>query len=103
MEIEWTGNIGTSDRCDVCSKRMVWWIKLDNGQSAQVADVNVVINPFTVKGKTHYCTHRVRLHRPELRYEYEKTAYIDAVFAAGMWCGDMIAKANPSDEGRGTL
>ena len=99
MKIDWKGNIGTSDLCDVCSKRMVWWIELENGQAAHVADVTVVINPFSLPDKTHYCTHHVSLHRPGLQYDSEKKAYADAVFAAGMWCGDMIAKANTNTSG----
>ena len=93
MEIDWKGNIGTSDCCDICSKRMVWWVKLNNGQAARVADVTVVINPFPAKGGTHYCSHHVRLTQPGIKYDSERKAYADAVFAAGVWCGDMIARA----------
>ena len=71
---------------------------MGNGQAAQVAEVTVVINPFPVRGKTHYCTHHVSLTRPEMKYDPERKAYADAVFAAGVWCGDMIARANASHE-----
>jgi hypothetical protein len=96
MQIEWNGDIGTSDLCDIITKRMVWWIKLDNGQAAKVADVTVVINPFPLPHQTHYCNNEVTLSRPGLKYPAEEKAHADAVFAAGLWCGDMIAKANAS-------
>jgi len=59
-----------------------------------VADVTVTINPFPRPGQTHYCTHGVTLSRPGLKYPAEEKAHADAVFAAGSWCGEMIAKAN---------
>lgn len=95
-QIEWNGDIGTSNLCDIITKRMVWWIKLSNGQAAKVADVTVVINPFPRPHQTNYCNHEVKLPRPGLKYPAEEKAHSNAVFAAGLWCGDMIAKANAS-------
>ena len=94
MQIRWNGNIGTADLCGIITRRMVWWMKLDNGRVEKVADVTVIINPFPLPGQTHYCNHAVMLSRPGLKSPAEEISHADAVFAAGLWCGDMIAKTN---------
>ena len=93
MQIEWNGDIGTSDLCDIITKRMVWWIKLDNGQAAKVADVTVVINPFPLPHQTHYCNNEVTLSRPGLKYPAEEKAHADAVFAV---CGELLGDIRPA-------
>lgn len=91
-EIKWNWNVGVTELFDVCTKRLVYWIKLTNGQAAQVVDVSIVLNPFPRKGQSHYCTHHVETLRPGLKQDIERKAYADALVAAGMWLGEMIAR-----------
>jgi hypothetical protein len=94
MEIEWSNEIGVSNLCDVCTKRKVWWIKLENGQAAQVADINVVINPFPMKGQTPVCSVRRDVFTPGLKYDCEKRRFGLAVLSAGEWLGRILADNN---------
>lgn len=91
-DIEWTGGIGVTDWPDVCQHRRIWWIRLENGQVAQIADVAIYCNPFPRRGKTHYQGHRCRVHAPGVRSPREVALLAEAVFAAGQWCGEMIER-----------
>ena len=70
--IQWDGDVGVEDFCDICTKRRTWWVKLEDGQAAQVAD----------------------LRRPVLKYETEHRAYAEAIYRAGQWAGEMVSFAN---------
>ena len=96
--IEWDGAIGVEDCCDICTKRMVWWIWLNNDQIAKVADVHITINPFPPKGKPHLCGYRYLLSRPSVKTPTEQNAYAEAVYRAGVWAGEILANASKRDE-----
>mgnify|MGYP006435912399 CR=1 FL=1 len=92
--IEWDGAIGVEDRCDICTKRMIWWIRLDNGQIAKVADVNITVDPFPPKHGTHLSGYHHQVSHPNLKHIAEQDAYAEAAYRAGKWAGEMLLTSN---------
>lgn len=88
--IEWSEEgIGIEDRCDVITKRMIYWIRLDNGQSAKVADVSILINPFPSRGQSYMIESSCTPCRPGLESNRERKLYAEALLMAGAWRGEM--------------
>ena len=88
--IEWDNKIGVEDRCDIISKCMIWWIRLDNDQIAQVAKVNITVDPFPPEGKPHLCGYRFQFFHPNLITDSEKDAYANAIYRAGIWAEKIV-------------
>jgi len=91
MNIKLESQVRVSDLCDVCTKRKAWWIKLDNEQEVQVADITITINPFPLNGQPNYCSHNINLQKPRLKSESEINDFGKALFDAGTWFGEMIS------------
>jgi len=89
--IMWSGAVGVSEASDILTRRAIWWVKLDNGQTARVVDARVFIIPSTFPGRqSHYSGHNLWLNRSGLRTEAEKTAYADALASAFRWFADTV-------------
>jgi len=93
-EIVWTNEIGIIEDSDICSRRAAFWMRLDNGQSAQVAEVHVTVNPFwrTADGRMiAVCVGTGhRLSQPGVQSVVETRAYAEAAFVAGRWLGEWL-------------
>lgn len=98
--IEWAGPVGKLDWSDICTKRVFWFIKLDNGQDCQVAETRVLVNPFPAHGESHLCDSRYMISRPGLWSKPEYEAFQEAVFSAGKWFGECCQMATKKDKGK---
>jgi hypothetical protein len=67
------------------TKRRTYWIKLDSGQVALVADIYVVINPYS--NDDNYAIYR-NIKCPKIRPN-ELLSYGKALLAAGEWLGSI--------------
>jgi len=90
-EIVWSGAVGVCDASDILTRRCIWWLKLDNGQTARVVDAKVIISPFPGR-LSHYSGHVVLLNRPGLRTKAELTAYADALASAFHWFEESVSR-----------
>lgn len=85
--ITWDGNIGTEDKTTIGVAYKIWWIKLDNGQAAKVADVLICYSPFLLETKSYVATYEHRLSTPGIRSISEQNAFNEAVYQAGVFAG----------------
>jgi len=93
QNIEWDGRIGIIDLADICTKDFIYWIKLDNGKAAQVAEVRITINPFPAINQMHLAKYEYKISTPGLISNEEIKAYGEAVYRAGVMAGECIKNA----------
>ena len=87
MDIEWNkeGTVGSTENLQICTKECSWWIVLDNGQEAEVAQSRVIINPFPRKGQSHISAVYFEPLTPGVASKRELKNYGLACYEAGVW------------------
>ena len=85
MELEWLNTVGKCEDYQPCTMRAWFFIRLENGQEAQIAAARITFNPFPRIGECAHAATSVDFSRPGIKYPTEESAYRDAVFAAGRW------------------
>jgi len=88
MDIIWKDDIGIMDARDMKNpnlRRKVWFIRLDNKQEAQIADVRILINCLCDPEKPHVSEPMFKISTPGIKSHYELKLYGEAIFAAGRW------------------